>query len=208
VFAVFGVNEGIFTNFGALEAMAAGWLLLAIVDIVWLLYFTSEENSLTLHVFNMLGNGGLTGPGRNGFRPGGRRTTNAHTMQNGIGSGYGGGGIGSADYASANPPMSGGFGGGVVGGYDVKETGMGGLEAARTGSQRSLGNPVTSVHSAGSGPRNPMSATSPPTSATQPLVSSNVDGPSQNTPLMDSSNASAPEGDEYRYRAKALYACE
>jgi hypothetical protein len=33
VFAVLGVNQGIFTHMGALNAMAAGWLVLAIVDV-------------------------------------------------------------------------------------------------------------------------------------------------------------------------------
>lgn len=33
VFSVFGVNEGIFTTIGSLDAMAAGWLVLAIVNV-------------------------------------------------------------------------------------------------------------------------------------------------------------------------------
>ncbi|KAJ6601655.1 hypothetical protein B0H10DRAFT_672958 [Mycena sp. CBHHK59/15] len=57
VFAVIGVQEGLFTREPALEAMAAGWFVLAIIDILWVLYFTSEEDSLILHVF---GSGRLT----------------------------------------------------------------------------------------------------------------------------------------------------
>src|SRR5882672_8646239 len=49
---------------------------------------SSEENSLTLHLFNTFGTGGLTGPGRNGFKPGGRRTGSHIKMQNGPGGGY------------------------------------------------------------------------------------------------------------------------
>ncbi|KIJ54312.1 hypothetical protein M422DRAFT_25236 [Sphaerobolus stellatus SS14] len=213
VFAVIGVNQGIFTDDGALEAMSAGWLLLAIVDIIWLIYFTSEENSLFLHLFNSMGTGGLTGPGRNGFTR--RRTTNSHTLQNGIGGGgYGGGGISSTEYTSANPPMSGGFGGGIVGGYDTKETGgISGMEAPRTGSQRSLGGGnVGSIHSTGTtSQRNPIGGgpTSPPVSATQQPLSgaSNVaESANQETPLMHGSSIGPDVDTEYRYRAKALYA--
>ena len=64
VFAVIGLNQGIFTGAGSLEAMAASWLILAMCDIRWVLYFTLEENSLTLYVFNSMGTGGLTPPSR------------------------------------------------------------------------------------------------------------------------------------------------
>ena len=96
VFSVSGVQEGIFTDRGALDAMAAGWLILAMINILWVLYFTSEEDSLVLHIFNLLGTGGLSPPGR---RRRARAASSAHDMGgNGYATGYGGGGIGSNDY--------------------------------------------------------------------------------------------------------------
>ncbi|KAF8527396.1 hypothetical protein BU17DRAFT_81531 [Hysterangium stoloniferum] len=213
VFSVFGVNQGIFVNLGALRAMSAGWLLLSIVNILWLLYFTSEENSLTLYVLNYSGTGGLTGPGRNGFRPN-RRATNSN-MQNGMGGGgYGGGGIGSAEYA-APPPMN--LGGGISGGYDTKEPGMGmgatdyAVMNTMNNSQRSLGGGVNagSINSMATGNRGPIGGppASPP--AAQPSMSqggSNAgDAPGPGTPLMDNTPDGPAENDTYLYRAKALY---
>ncbi|KAF8641199.1 hypothetical protein AX17_000834 [Amanita inopinata Kibby_2008] len=76
VFSVDGVNSGIFANAASLNAMAAGWLVLAFVDILWVLYFTSEEDSLALHFFNSMGTGGLTPPGRR------RRTRTQSSVHN------------------------------------------------------------------------------------------------------------------------------
>ncbi|GAA6019219.1 hypothetical protein JCM11491_001421 [Sporobolomyces phaffii] len=45
VMAVIGVNSGIFNTTSFQLAVGAGWLLLAIVDILWLLYLTSEPNT-------------------------------------------------------------------------------------------------------------------------------------------------------------------
>lgn len=71
---------GIFSSASSLQAMGAGWLLLAIVNIIWALYFTSEEDSLMFHVFNSLGTGGLTPPSR-------RRRTRPMSVHN-TGNGY------------------------------------------------------------------------------------------------------------------------
>ncbi|KAF8518602.1 hypothetical protein JB92DRAFT_3082402 [Gautieria morchelliformis] len=206
VFSVTGVNQGIFTNVGSLEAMAAGWLLLAIANIIWLLYFTSEENSLSLYLFNMYGTGGLTGPGRNGFRPGGRRMTASHVnMQNGGGAGYSSGIGGGPDYAPPNM-----MGGGISGGYDTKEPGIGVVDHSQI--QRSLGG-GGSVNSNDPGSRGGMGETASPSTVPQPMGPSSIAGDIQNpsTPLMASGNlgssgdaASIPE--TYLYRAKALYA--
>ncbi|KAJ7192198.1 hypothetical protein GGX14DRAFT_506493 [Mycena pura] len=60
VFAVQGVEAGFFNPLRsqpALDAMGVGYLLFAIVDILWVLYFTSEEGSLAMHLFNRLGTG-------------------------------------------------------------------------------------------------------------------------------------------------------
>ncbi|TCD69283.1 Transmembrane osmosensor [Steccherinum ochraceum] len=113
VFAVMGVDKGIFTGVASRDAMAAGWLILSIVDILWTLYFTSEEDSLMLYVFNSMGTGGLTPPNRRSRR--GNRPMSVHNM--GAGNGY------SAGYAA--PP--GGIG---PGGYDTK--GYGGSVPVRS----------------------------------------------------------------------------
>ncbi|KAJ7433699.1 hypothetical protein B0H11DRAFT_2121131 [Mycena galericulata] len=62
VFSVNGVQQGIFSVFPAVFMTAAGYLVLAIVDLIWVLYFTSEENSAILHLFNRMGTGGLVPP--------------------------------------------------------------------------------------------------------------------------------------------------
>ncbi|KIP10076.1 hypothetical protein PHLGIDRAFT_85496 [Phlebiopsis gigantea 11061_1 CR5-6] len=109
VFAVEGVNNTIFSNQSALDATAAGWLILAFVDILWVLYFTSEEDSLILYWFNSLGTGGLTPPGRRR-----RRTQSMHNMGgNGYNTGYAAPGtMGPAGYdakpASFAAPMGSG----------------------------------------------------------------------------------------------------
>ncbi|EJC98677.1 uncharacterized protein FOMMEDRAFT_23494 [Fomitiporia mediterranea MF3/22] len=94
VFAVFGVDMGIFSGESSLDAMGAGWLILAIVDILWVLYFTSEEDSLTLHIFNSMGTGGLSPPSR---RRRGGRGQSMHMAGNGYTGSYAGGGIGPGD---------------------------------------------------------------------------------------------------------------
>ncbi|KAJ6566139.1 hypothetical protein B0H19DRAFT_1024994 [Mycena capillaripes] len=55
VFAVLGADLGVFSLEAALQAMGAGYLVLALVNIVWVLYFTSEPESLALHVLDRLG---------------------------------------------------------------------------------------------------------------------------------------------------------
>ncbi|KAJ7636251.1 hypothetical protein FB45DRAFT_1055722 [Roridomyces roridus] len=62
VFAVQGVQQGIFSNEPAVFMTGAGYLLLSMVDIFWVLYFTSEEGSWTMSLFNHLGTGGLAPP--------------------------------------------------------------------------------------------------------------------------------------------------
>ncbi|KAI5826160.1 high osmolarity signaling protein SHO1 [Schizophyllum commune Tattone D] len=157
VFAVNGANAGLYAEDGALNAMAAGYLILAIVDILWLLFFTAEEESLLFHLFNRLGTGGLTPPSRR------RRARSVHNMApaNGYASGgYGaGGGISSHDVATGAfdaKPVSGAFdarSGTASGAFDNKSAGAGaGLNSPGGGarSQHSLGGPTTatgSVHS-------------------------------------------------------------
>ncbi|KAJ7271489.1 hypothetical protein C8J57DRAFT_1064751 [Mycena rebaudengoi] len=75
VYAVTGVQAGIFSASIAAQAMSAGWLILTIVDIIWVLYFTSEEDSLLLNLFNLLGSGGLSPTSQ-------RRRRGIHSMAN------------------------------------------------------------------------------------------------------------------------------
>ncbi|KAJ7260700.1 hypothetical protein C8J57DRAFT_478908 [Mycena rebaudengoi] len=75
VYAVTGVQAGIFSASIAAQAMSAGWLILTIVDIIWVLYFTSEEDSLLLNLFNLLGSSGLSPTSQ-------RRRRGIHSMAN------------------------------------------------------------------------------------------------------------------------------
>lgn len=101
VFAVYG-TDFIFSSNGALIAVGVGWLLTAMVNLVWIIYLTSEEESFLHHLLNSAGNGGLSG-----FSRAPRRESAAAFVggENGI-SNYGGGGIG----------------GGIGGGYSSTPT--------------------------------------------------------------------------------------
>jgi SHO1 osmosensor len=198
VFAVNGVHQGIFTNIPSLNAMSAGWLILSMVDILWVLYFTSEEDSLALYVFNSLGTGGLTPPSRR------RRTRTAgsiHNMStnNGYATNYGsGGGIGSHDMAYGGPKMGSGIGSGL---------GIGSAPAARSqnsfggagsveGANRSIGQ-AGSIHNV---------ASNPGSGGPGSIGGGDTNGPS--SPLMGMGGGSdVPPPDAYSYKAKALYAC-
>ncbi|KAF9654119.1 hypothetical protein BDM02DRAFT_19079 [Thelephora ganbajun] len=120
VFAVEGANTGLFAPFGSLQAMGAGWLVLSLVDILWVLYFTSEEDSLALHVFNSFGTGGLTPPSRRRRSP---RGTSVH--MNSPGNGY------AAPYSAG-----GGIGPGM---YDTKIAGNGSFHEPIEPATRSIG---------------------------------------------------------------------
>lgn len=185
--------------------MAAGWLLLAIVDIVWLVYFTSEEGSLSLHIFNITGTGGLTGPGRNGFRS--RHTDSRLNPQGaGMSGGYGGGGIGNGHYAPAMPDM------GMAGmRYDTKEgdMGMGGVGGTMDNSYSAAGRDGGGMNPAATSIRTSEAPTSP-RSSTQPITTSQNNAGDANpaTPLMDNNANADGETGAQQYRAKALYNCK
>lgn len=210
VFAVNGVNMGIYTSSASLDAMAAGWLILAIVDIIWTLYFTSEEDSLTLHVFNSLGTGGLTPPSR-------RRRTRPMSVHNiGAGNGY------TAGYSA--PP-----GGGM--GYDAKVTNSfgGGPVGSTNNSYKAPSVEARSIAGAGSihnmstgggGPGSAVSGIEPQnTGVSSPLMGSGNagvgagGGPTGTSPLPPAAastsspqDTSGPSATDFVYRAKALYA--
>ncbi|KAJ7597308.1 hypothetical protein C8J56DRAFT_1011769 [Mycena floridula] len=187
VFAVEGVNQGIFSGQAALDAMAAGWLILAMVDILWVLYFTSEEDSLALHVFNSLGTGGLTPPSRR------RRTRTQNSIHNMSTNGYAtnysqGGGIGSNDVGYGNKMGSAtgsGFGGPAVRSQNSFVGSEGGTRSVAGGS-------ISNVQTNPGGPGSIGGDTNGPTS---PLMGAGAPM-SSDTPIVDS----------YSYKAKALYA--
>ena len=199
VFAVEGVTQGVFSPIGAQNAMGAGWFILTLVDILWVLYFTSEEDSLSLHIFNMLGTGGLTPPSR---RRRTRTQSSMHNMQ--AGNGYqanyaSGGGIGSHDgydakmggsaFGSPNPAgirSQNSFGGSL---NDNMTRSIGGTGAGSIHNQPGGG--AGSIGGVDNGPSSPLMAG---IGSGNSGAGSNIDGPQQ------------PES--YQYRAKALYACE
>ena len=204
VFAVQGVQIGIYTRTPSLDAMSAGYLILSIVDILWVLYFTSEEDSLMLHIFNSLGTGGLTPPSR---RRRTTRTQSVHNMSanNGYVTNYASG-IGSHDvpYDSklGGPPIVAGggtnrsqhsFGGSLEGGGATRSVGGGPGSVG--------GQPVGSAGSAGDGNLGPGS----------PLMGSGAAGVGAGgtgSPPT-SNNAGAEQNTEiFSYKAKALYACK
>ncbi|KAF8899123.1 hypothetical protein BD779DRAFT_1487124 [Infundibulicybe gibba] len=201
VFSVLGVNQGIFTNRASLQAMSAGWLILAIVNILWVLYFTSEEDSLSFYIFNSMGTGGLTPPSRRR-----RRTQSVHNMgsNNGYANNYSsGGGIGSHD-----APYDSKVGGTVVG------SGGGGIRSQNSFNAPSLdtgmgnrsigGGPTGSIHnnsggagSIGGGDNNGPSS---------PLMAGVGSGMSGGGPGSATALDPANQPESYSYKAKALYA--
>ncbi|KAI0800838.1 hypothetical protein C8Q74DRAFT_1192164 [Fomes fomentarius] len=201
VFAVTGVNQGIFSGFASLDAMAAGWLITAMVDIIWVLYFTSEEDSLMLHVFNSLGTGGLTPPSRRR-----RGTRSASIMNMGGGNGY------TAGYST------GGIGGPM---YDTKMGGsmtgpIGGTGSFRAGSvegaPRSLvgAGSVNNLGSAGGpgsigGGEGSVGPASPLMGSGAAGIGAGGGGAAPTTPGTAGADSSGATGESHQYRAKALY---
>jgi len=55
VFAVIGVDRNIYSPERAQKIMAAGWLILAMVDVLWVLFFTADEASLVYRLVDSLG---------------------------------------------------------------------------------------------------------------------------------------------------------
>jgi SHO1 osmosensor len=193
VFAVNGVQAGIFTGDGALDAMSVGWLVLSMVDIIWVLYFTSEEDSLALHIFNSLGTGGLTPPSR-------RRRTRAasmHNANNGYGNYASGGAIGSHDMPYNGKMTSGGSLPSPVGMGNAAVRSQNSFGPSNDAATRSLGGgSATNVPSGGGGGGSNHGAENSP-----------------NSPLMAGVGAGAPpeatdngNPEIFTYKAKALYA--
>lgn len=210
VFAVLGIDEGIYSNVGSYEAMAAGYFVLTIVDVIWLLFFTAEEESPIFNLFYSVGGGGLRTSGPRGGAGGGRGQ-NMRMAGGGVGLGNG----------SAYSGGGGGFGqGGIGGGYqqaygqspstaDVT-TGGAKLNAGRSGTiNRSLGggpgsdiggHTISTDHRGAGG----MTTASPKGSAAGGLAGSAV-GAGPGTIDGHSTTGGDPLPG-YGYKARALYA--
>jgi len=210
VFAVMGVNQGIFSRAPALNAMSAGWLILAMVDILWVLYFTSEEDSLSLHIFNSMGTGGLTPPSR---RRRTRTQTSVHNMaSNGYATNYSsGGGIGPHDVPYDSKMAAGVGSGGLVGGGAIRsQNSFGGGSQHEGAANRSIGGgtggggslynaPTGGPGSTGGGDTNGPSS---------PLMAGVGAGALVGGPGSTTATDTNPGPESYSYKAKALYACE
>jgi len=187
VYAVEGANIGLFAGVGSLQAMGAGWLVLSMVDILWVLYFTSEDDSLALHIFNSFGTGGLTPPSRR------RRSPRGNSVRmNSPGNGY------SAPYSAG-----GGIGPGM---YDAKITGNGSFHDPTEPTTRSIGggsitNGPTSI--GGGSIRNESTVGSPMMGS----GNAGIGAGGGNSPLNSGVPDPTPGSDGTVYRAKALYAC-
>lgn len=182
VFAVDGANNGLFSGVGSLQAMGAGWLVLSMVDILWVLYFTSEDDSLALHIFNSFGTGGLTPPSRR------RRSPREEVVHmNSPGNGY------AAPYHVGGP-----IGPGM---YDAKHAGNGSFHEPTT---RSIGGGSVT------GPASNGNASLHDSTLGSPLMGSGnagIGAGGGNSPLNSGIPETSPGSDGTIYKAKALYGC-
>jgi SHO1 osmosensor len=207
VFAVIGVNQGIFSGVPSLDAMAAGWLILSIVDILWVLYFTSEEDSLTLHIFNLMGTGGLSPPSRRRRRTQSsvhNMATNNGYMTSGYSNGGVGGGIGNQDVAYDTKSLNAGI---VSGGPALRSQNSFGGGSGE--GPRSLGAPTSNVGSPQIGDVGSLSGAGSIKDMGSPLMGSGNAGVGAGGGLVGTdvtSSGGNPPPDSFSYKAKALYA--
>jgi hypothetical protein len=170
-------------------------------QILWTLYFTAEEGSITLDVFNSFGTGGLTGPGRRRTVIGGQGVARSGSN---INNGYAGYGSPNVPTSNLNFGMTGGgpVGSGIGGGPAGS---LGGIKEDPVRSQHSLSNKPVDAQSmtsmgAKSNPTYGGGVTMPQTAATGVTEAS--------APLMTGSSGGEPTSEQtYSYRAKALYNC-
>ncbi|KAG8933486.1 Transmembrane osmosensor [Tulasnella sp. 418] len=213
VFSVQGATVGLFAKTKEQNAMGAGWMLLTIPNILWLLFFTSEEDSLVFHVFSIVGGGsaGLTPPSRSRRRNpsihAGSTQVRQSTMSNSAGIGNGGYTSGVGSYGNPNSTYS---GGGI--GYDAAKTEDLGMTAGSR-SQASFGPSGTDKQSVKSGAGTGQDAASARSAAahsprTPLIVPGGVGNTNSIGEIPGPTLAPPPEEQAYAYRAKALYACE
>lgn len=203
VFSVFGIDQGIYSNQGARNAVTAGYFILTIVDIIWLLYFTSEEDSFIYGILNGFGNGMLGGPGGRGSRGTGGMSSrmgggsNTNNNSGGYVGGYPNQGVGTGGYQST-------YGQGPSA-ADVtidaqKSNGPGSIRSGNTnhavGGMTAAPALVKSDYSSHHGSEIGRAAS--PASTNKQSVPGTIDG----------AIAAGEPTAGYGYRARALYACE
>lgn len=200
-FSVVGIDEGIYDSRSSYKAFTAGYFLTTFADVIWLLYFTSEEDSPIFALMNTFGTGGLNGPGSRATRGGGARRTSMRMGAGGMGMGNGnayagsfqGGPPGGAyQQAYGNSPSAAdvtsagaGMGGGVLGVPKLSTSAS--IRSANQGAPTGPGSEYGAAPS-----------THPPGS---PSPSAGRGG----APLDGEGKEALPD---YGYRARALYACE
>ncbi|KZT08524.1 uncharacterized protein LAESUDRAFT_735724 [Laetiporus sulphureus 93-53] len=205
VFSVFGVNQGIFSGHASLDSMAAGWLILAVVDILWILYFTSEEDSLLLHLFNSLGTGGLTPPSR---RRRAARAASMHAM--GTGNGYQAGFTGPVGVTAYDTKMASSLAGPLGSGNSYNAGSMEGPQRSIAGTGSINNGPIGGGGDGGGRPGsvgggdNNLSPSSPLMTGGGASLSP---GGTMNQPASPGANPreTAYNGESQVYRAKAMY---
>jgi SHO1 osmosensor len=199
VFSVMGINNGIYSNNGSQDAVAAGYFILTIVNIIWLLFFTSEEDSAMYGMLSGFGNGRLGGPGGRAIRGNGgisRPTGASINNGSGFGNSYQGGhqGVGggyqptygqgpSAADVTMNAPKT-SFGGGA-----------GSIRSAHTNNQAAIpGVAGSTVGKSEYGHAGDINRTGSPGSTNKHSAPGTVEG------------ATGEPTPGYGYRARALYA--
>jgi len=164
------------------------------VDILWVLYFTSEEDSLSFYVFNSLGTGGLSPPSR-------RRRTRTTSLHNpasyGGGGGYTAPGMGPGTY---DTKLNGSFA------PDIGNSPLNNMNPVPAQSQKSA-NSAVGPASPGPTPTALVAETSVPQGVSSPLMSTpgNAGIGAGGGPPLPSDTSAAPDT-VYPYRARALYA--
>lgn len=200
VFSVIGINSGIYSNNSSEEAVAAGWFLVTLTNIIWLFFLTTEDDSPFYPIIN-IANDGVTPPAaRSGARYNGGGGGGGQSMRMAGGAGTGiGGGYGAGN----NSAYSGGFQGGANGGYQPAYGNSPSAADITTSNGTGLGAPKLSSASIRS--RGPTAET----------AGAGAGGISQDAPSVAShgapaspavGGAKASDLPDYGYKARALYA--
>lgn len=209
VFSVIGINSGIYSGNAAEEAVAAGYFLITITNIVWLFFLTTEEDSIFYPIIN-IANAGITPPAA---------TTSGRYSGGGIGGGGAGGG------QSMRSAGGGGVGTGLGGGYAAGGNGSaysGNFQGGGSGYQPAYGNSpsaadITTANGTGLG-QPKMSSTSIRSRGANDTGVTGAGGISQDAPSVVSHSVAADSAaaagagakgsdlPDYGYKARALYA--
>ncbi len=188
--AVQATDSTIYSNRSSYQGTAAGWLICAAVDIIWLLFFTADEDSFVYNLVSGFGNGNLSGPGNFGAGTGGgsggyggRGVSSLGGGNDGLGASRGGlsngGAYGAGGYSAA--PY------GATSQADLEHTGMRSAPSVRSGAAPSQSHAGISGGAVSPAPRSAAGDHSVAGGA----AAAGEEG------------ANAPE---YGYKARALYA--